>query len=111
MAKKYDIVARLASKNERPFIKVKEGLTIEVDNSKTTALHFMAVEKDEELNELEKVDKMIEIAVGKKNFKEIEKLDLTLPALHLLMEAITAALGGEDLEEAKERFPEDKNKH
>lgn len=108
MAKKYDIVARLNARNERPFIKITDDLTVEVDNSKTTALHFMAIEKDEELNDIERIDKMIEVAVGKKAFKEIEKLNLTLPAYEIIFEAITASLAGEDLEEVKERFPEDK---
>lgn len=109
MAKGYDIVARLQAKNERPFIKISEDLVVEVDNSKTTALKFMAIERDDKLNEIEKLDKLMVVAVGKKSFEKIEKLNLTFPAYNVLFEAVSAAFSGEDLEEVKDRFQKDKN--
>lgn len=106
MARSYNIVERLAAKNIKPYIQVTEDLTVEVNNTKTTVLHFMAVEKDEKLDDIEKMDKMLEIALGKKNAQAIEELDLSFESYTIVFEAVSAALTGEELEEIQERFPE-----
>lgn len=107
MAKKYNIIERLQAKREKPFIQITDELVFEVDTGKTASLHLMAVGEDEDLNEFERIDKMIEIAFGKKAAKEIDELDLPTPALMVLVEAISAAMSGEELEEARERFQEE----
>lgn len=106
MAKSYNIIERLRARNERPFVAISENATYTINNSKTTALHFMAIEKDENLDYMQKMDKMIEVSLGKKAFKEIEEMELSMPAYELLFEAITAAMAGEELAQAEERFQE-----
>lgn len=106
MSKRYNIIDRLKEKNQKPFISITEDLSFEINTSKTTALHMQAIEKDENLGDLEKIDKMIEVVLGKKALNEINKLDLTLEATTLIIETIAAALGGEELVEVQERFPE-----
>lgn len=108
MSKKYDIIERLKAANERPFICVTEDLSYEVKTTKTAVLHMAAVEKDTELNEAEKIDKIIEIMLGEKALQEINALDLSLEAMMIIVEAIGAAIGGEELDEVKERFQEAK---
>ena len=105
-SKGYNIVERLRAANERPFITIEEGKTYSVNTSKTTALHLEAVNQDDKLSSVDKLDKIIEIGLGKKAFDEISEMDLSIEAIVLLVEAITAALSGEELEEVKERFQE-----
>lgn len=106
MARSYNIIDRLNAKNERPFVAIAEGKSYTINTSKTTALKFVAIQEDESLNNVEKMDKMVEAALGKKALNEIEKMELSLPAYEVLFEAITAALAGEEMEEVKERFQE-----
>jgi hypothetical protein len=106
MSRGYNIVERLRAANERPFITVADGKTYVVNTSKTTALHIEAINGDDKLSDMEKLDKLVFISLGEKAFKEIEKMDISMEALLLLVEAITAAIAGEELEEVKERFQE-----
>lgn len=106
MSRKYDIVERLKAANERPFICVAEGKAYTVDTGKTTGIHIQAVGKDESLDEMAKIDKMIEIALGEKALKEINEMNLSVEALGIIVEAIGAALGGEELAEVAKRFPD-----
>lgn len=108
MSKKYDIVERLKAKNERPFICVAEGKTYTVDTSKTAAIHIQALSKDEKLDDNQRLDKIIEISLGEKAFKEIDEMQLSYPATQLLIEAIMSAISGEELAEEAERFPDKK---
>jgi len=106
MSKKYDIVNRLKALNDRPFICVAEGKAFSVDTGKTAGIHLMALNKDESLDEMTKIDKMIEIALGEKAAKEIDEMNLSMEALGLIVEAIGAAIGGEELSEVDKRFPD-----
>lgn len=105
MSKKYDIVERLKAANERPFIHVAEGKAYEVNTSKTTGLHLHAIHQDNSIDEMTKIDKIIEITLGKKASQEIIEMDLSMEALGIIVEAIGAAIGGEELAEVAERFP------
>lgn len=108
MSKKYDIVERLKAKNERPFICVAEDKAYSVDISKTTAIHIQALSKDETLDDNKRLDKIIEISLGEKAFKEIDEMKLSFPATQLLIEAIMSAISGEELAEVADRFPDKK---
>ena len=108
MSKRYNIIDRLRAANERPFISVTEDKNYEVNTSKTAALHIQAISMDEKLTEEEMLDKLIEVALGKKALKEITEMNLSLQAYMLITEAVMAAIGGEELEEVKERFQEPK---
>lgn len=105
MAKSYNIVEQLRAANERPFITIAEGKTYAVDTSKTTGIHMQAIAKDETMDEFAKLDKMIEITLGKKALKEINDMHLSIDATKVIIETITAALGGEEIAEVAERFP------
>jgi len=106
MSKSYNIVERLRAANERPFITIAEGKTYTVNTSKTTGIHMQAISQDETLDEFGKLDKIIEVTLGKKALKEINEMDLTIGATELIIQAITAALGGEELAEVELRFPD-----
>ncbi len=110
MSKRYDLINRLKAANERPFIMITEDKTYSVDTSKTAALHMQAISKDESLDEIGKLDKIIEVTLGKKASKEISEMNFSMEALGLIVEAIAASLGGEELEEIKTRFPEEETK-
>lgn len=104
MSKRYDIVSRLQNANERPVITVAEGLEVTVDNSKTTALLIQAIAKDDSIEESARMDKMLESALGKEAYKKIEKLEMSFEAYGILIEAVMAAIGGEELAEVAQRF-------
>lgn len=107
MAKNYDLIARLENANERPKITIAEGFEVTVNTSKTNVIGMEVISRDEELGELERLDKMIKLMVGEKDFERISKLDLSMEATQVLFEAITAAVSGEELEEVSARFQED----
>ena len=106
MSKKYDLINRLKSANEKPFITIAEGMSYEINNSKTTAIHLQALSEDDTLKDFDKMDKMFEITLGKKAAKEINEKDFSTEALGIILEAIMAGMAGEELKEVEKRFPE-----
>ena len=106
MSKRYDIVSSLHNANERPVIAIAEGFEVTVNNSKTTALMIQAIAKDESIDEGARMDKMLQAALGKDAAKQIEKLELSFTAYGILIEAVMAAIGGEELAETATRFPD-----
>ena len=104
MSKRYDIVSRLQNASERPVLVVAEGFEVTVNNSKTTALLIQAIAKDDSIDESARMDKMLEAALGKEAYKNIEKLEMSFEAYGILIEAVMAAIGGEELAEVAQRF-------
>lgn len=112
MARKYNIVEQLAAANIRPFIQIKEDMAFEVDTSYLTALRIQALAEDagnEEDKETNFFDATIEISLGKKALKEIKAIEppLSSQAYQVLIEAIMAAIGGEELDTTAQRFPDE----
>lgn len=105
MARKYDIIERLRAKNERPFVVVDENISYQIDTSKTNVMAIMAVidemGKDETSikEDTKKMDRIVEMSLGKKAFEYIDSLNLTFDAYSLIFDVIMAAIKGVDLEE------------
>lgn len=60
--------------------------------------------KDEELSEIEGMDKIIKVALGEKAYKYIESLELTFPSYAVIVNLIMAAIGDVSLEEIEEEI-------
>lgn len=108
MAKQYKITDMLRAANERPFITIDDEHTYTVNHSKTNAILLMELSKDKDMSDADKINKMIEIALGKKAAEEIAGQDLSMPAYTLIIETISAAMSLEELETTIEKFQEKK---
>lgn len=106
MARKYDIIERLKAKNERPFVMVDEDHSYQIETSKTNVMAIMAltgeVSKKEDAtqeDEMQMMDKIVEMSLGKEAADYISSLKLTFDAYSLIIDVIMAAIKGVDLEE------------
>lgn len=109
MAKKYDLIERLKSRNERPVVKIDEEHEFTVNTGKTNVLCIMQVVKDaskkdnEDLeSDIKMMDKVIKIALGEKAAEYIEKQKMTMAAINDIIEMIMAAILDKDLDDVGE---------
>lgn len=93
MAKTIDITGKLT--NERPVLKLGEGLEFEVDNSKNTVLS---------LDEAGGIEKSMELLLGKEAVKKIEALNLSFENYLYVFFAACSAATGESIEVIEARF-------
>lgn len=100
MAKTYDIVNRLT--NERPKIKLAKGKEYEVNTSKNAAIVLKALAEDDKMDEFERMDKIVELALGKKALDQIESMNLTVASYTVIISAIMAAVSDKELSEVEE---------
>lgn len=99
MAKLYTIDGKLLT--DKPEIRIGDKIYV-VDNRKST---IDKVQKDvAKCKEGEESDIMIKHILGEKAAKEINDLDLPIPALTSLGIAIRAAIEGIDYEVAEKRY-------
>lgn len=96
----YNIMDRLT--NNKPVIKIDGTHEYTVNNSKNQAIFIMELAKDEKLNDIEKMDKILEAGLGEDALGYINSLDLSLKATGVIINAIMAAIGEIDIEEIEE---------
>ncbi len=105
MARKYDIIARLKAKNEKPFITIDAEHSYEINTEKTNVMSIMALMDDSEnknpLEQMKLTDKVIKMALGAEALKYINSLPMTTSAEILIIEAIMAGISDVDLDEVK----------
>lgn len=105
MARKYDIIERLKSKNERPFVALDKDHSYEINTSKTNVMHIMAMSsdvEDDDENGIKFMDQVIEVALGKEASKYIASQDYTMAVYEDILNVIFAAIGDKDLEDVEE---------
>lgn len=108
MGKIIDISGKIS--NEPTFLHIAENMNYKVDDSKNTVIKVMAVWNNEELGDMDKIDKTIEMILGKKAFKEINDLNLSINAYKTISMAIMATITGQSLEEFETRFQQSTEK-
>lgn len=108
MGKVYDIMSRLT--NNKPTIKIDETHEYEVHNSKNTAIFIKQTGEDESLDDLKKMDIIIESGLGKEALEYINSLELSLKATGTIINAIMAAISEEDLEVIEEEAKKQQKK-
>lgn len=89
--------------NEKPSIKIGDKTFI-VNDEKTTVLLMNQIMKNEDLDDVSRVEKMLETLLGKKQAKELESLNLRFINYQKVAFAIMAVINDEELEEVEKRF-------
>ena len=102
MSKIIDISAKLT--NERPKLKLADDKIYEIDDRKNTILQLNQKMQNADLNDLNVIDEMIKVVLGKKAAKEINDMNLPIVAYKSILIAIMAAVTGEEYEAAEARF-------
>lgn len=101
MAKHIDLTDKF--NNEKPSITIGEHTFI-INDEKTNVLIMNQIMRDEALDSVERMDKMITTLLGKKQFKELENMKLSFSAYQTIAFALMAAINDEDLETVEKRF-------
>lgn len=104
MSKVIDISAKLT--NERPKLKLAEDKIYEIDDRKNTVLKMNQKLQNADIEDIEFIDEMIEMLLGKKAAKEINEMNLSIVNYQSIMVAIMAAITGEEYDVAEKRFRE-----
>lgn len=110
MARVYDIISRLENGNQKPVVKIDADHEFKINNSKAATLRIMALADDEKANDIERLESIIKVGLGKEAFEYIESLDLSMPNYNLIINAIMAAIGDVSIEEIEEESKKAKKK-
>ena len=97
MAQVYDIMSRLT--NDKPVIKIAEGKEYKVSNSKNSAIFIKQLSQDPKLDDFERMDMIVEAALGKEALEYINTLELSINNYSVIITAIMAAISDQSLEE------------
>ena len=108
MVKTIDISAKLTS--ERPKLKLADDKIYEIDDRKNTILKLTQKMKNADIEDIAFIDEIIEMTLGKKVAKEIDKLELSMIDHQNIMIAIMAAVTGESFEGTEARFRAERDK-
>lgn len=87
--------------NTKPSIQLAEDKVFQVNNSKNTAIAIKFVADDKKIDDFKRMDKIVELALGKKALTYIDSLELSVKAYGTVITAIMAAIGEEELEEVE----------
>lgn len=110
MARFYDIAERMKTGREKPTVKIDEEHSYVINTSKSAVLYIQGISEDKELNEVEKLDKMIAAALGKDASDYINEQDMPMPAIVTIVNVIMAAISDVELEEV-EKLSREEAKH
>jgi len=102
MSKIIDISAKLT--DERPKIKIAEDKIYEIDDRKNTILKMNQKMQSADTDNIEFIDEMIEMLLGKEAAKEIDEMDMSFSNYQAIMIAIIAAIQEIEFEEAEALF-------
>lgn len=106
MAKTIDISAKLT--NERPRLKLAEGVEFEIDNRKDTVLIVNQKIQENNLNDLREIDGVLELLIGKEAVQKISEMDISFADYQVIFVACMAGATGEDFEVIEARFQQAK---
>lgn len=102
MSKTIDISGKLT--NERPKLKLGEGLEFEIDNRKNTVLVLNQKIQETDLNDLREVDGILELVLGKEAVQKIGEMDISFADYQTIFVACMAGAMGEEFETVEARF-------
>lgn len=107
MPRHIDLSNKLSS--ERPTITIN-GVVYKVNDEKSNVLLMNQELKKENVSEMDMVDKIITILLGKKALKEIEAAEYGLSQYMTIFYALVACVNDEDIEVIESRFQKQTNK-
>lgn len=101
MSRVYDIAEKIKSANEKPKIKIDDNHIYDINISKNVGIFLKGVVDDPEINEEEKMNKVIEAGLGKDALEYIKSLgdEYSNVAYIIIINVIIAAISGVSLEE------------
>ena len=101
MSRVYDIAEKIKSANEKPKIKIDDNHIYDINISKNVGIFLKGVVDDPEINEEEKMNKVIEAGLGKDALEYIKSLGDEYSNLDytIIINVIIAAISGVSLEE------------
>jgi hypothetical protein len=85
--------------NEAATIKIDDNHIYTVNKSKNAGVLMLQIQKDDKLNDIEKLDTIIEIGMGKEALVYINSLNLSMTQTALIVEAIMAIINEIELED------------
>lgn len=108
MAKVYNIMDKLV--NVKPIVKIDEEHEYKINNTKNNAVYIQSLvkknkedkEKDEEVDEIKLIEKIIKASLGKEAFDYIESLNLSMEGYNTIVNTIMAGISNSELEEIEE---------
>lgn len=107
MSKVIDISGKLT--NERPKLKLGEGKEFEIDDRKNTILMMNQKLSESDLDDLNQIDEVLEIVLGKEAVEEINKMNLSFANYQTIFIATMAGAMGEDYDVVDARFQKAKS--
>jgi len=102
MARVYDIVDKITNGNAKPTIKIDADHEYTINNSKNTGVVIKALSEDKQAEDFERMDKIIQAALGKEALDYINSLELAMPNYNTIVNVIMAAISDISLEEMEE---------
>lgn len=108
MAKVYNIMDKLV--NVKPIVKIDEEHEYKINNTKNNAVYIQSLvkknkedkQKDEEVDEIKLIEKIIKASLGKDAFDYIESLNLSMEGYNTIVNTIMAGISNSELEEIEE---------
>lgn len=107
MGRVYDITSKLT--NERPKIKIYDK-EYEINDSKNTAIAIRQLALNTTLDDLSRMDKITELALGKEALEYVNSLDLSVTCYSNVINAISAGISDLDLEDVENTVKENRKK-
>ncbi|MFL0245528.1 hypothetical protein [Candidatus Clostridium stratigraminis] len=108
MGKIYNIMDRLT--NDKPQIQVDNDHIYTVNNSKNQAIFIKQLSDDKSIDDLQRMDMIIEAGLGKEALDYINSLKLSVPVTGVIINTIMAAIGEVELEEIEKEIEKEVKK-
>lgn len=89
--------------NQPKFIKIGEQ-SFQVRDDKNTVIKAFNLLKDSDKSEIEGIDEVLELLLGKQALKDISKLSLSISGYKVLFTGVMACVNGETYQETEKRF-------
>jgi hypothetical protein len=105
MAKIIDISSKI--QNEPKFIYLSDEMQFKVDDRKNTVLKALAL-MENGANNVEEMDELIKLVLGKEAFKKIDAMDLSFDGYVTIVKAVMSVISNVPMEEFDKRFQNNK---
>lgn len=87
-----------------PKFMVYDGKQYVVDGSKNAFIQVLAIKDDPEIGEIERIDRVLDLLIGKKARKELDALGLDFEDYQVVVAGAMAAASGQSQKEFEDSF-------
>lgn len=103
MSRVYDLVDKIKNSGKKPTVKLDEEHEFTINNSFPAAIAIKAYAEDNQLDDMDRIKKIIGTAFNNEAVKYIEKLELPMPIYIDLINVVMAAISDMSLEEIEDK--------